>query len=146
MIACQHKVAAVAYSGTRVRSSLRSTSIAKPPHLHLDHLHLSSDIRQHWLSAPAKTHAQSLGSLFYSKSRTRRVATMGDAAPPLTWETSTGTRPQISQDLPEPVVSCLQNARFVCVPCACWLLADDLLTATSSTSQPAQISNHMSRS
>jgi len=41
---------------------------------------------------------------------------MADALPPLTWEPSTETHAKVSSTLPEPVVSCLENARFVSRP------------------------------
>ena len=40
---------------------------------------------------------------------------MTDAQPPLKWETSASTsNPTVSDRLPDEVVTCLQNARFVC--------------------------------
>ncbi|KAF4548522.1 Pyridoxamine 5'-phosphate oxidase-like protein 4 [Elsinoe fawcettii] len=38
---------------------------------------------------------------------------MTDALPPLTWETSANTQPELSDSLPESVSSCLQNARYL---------------------------------
>jgi len=47
-------------------------------------------------------------------------STMADAQPPLTWEGSaSSTHPTISESLPEEVVTCLQNARFVRLPISC---------------------------
>jgi len=40
---------------------------------------------------------------------------MADAQPPLSWQQSAdANNPTISDHLPEEVVTCLQNARFVC--------------------------------
>lgn len=36
-----------------------------------------------------------------------------DGGPLLSWETSAGSEPEIARQLPQAVVSCLENARFV---------------------------------
>ncbi|PSK34824.1 Pyridoxamine 5'-phosphate oxidase [Elsinoe australis] len=38
---------------------------------------------------------------------------MTDALPPLTWETSANTQPELSDSLPDSVESCLQNAKYL---------------------------------
>jgi hypothetical protein len=41
---------------------------------------------------------------------------MSDSHAPLTWESSTGTQPQLATSLPDEVVNCLENARYVRPP------------------------------
>lgn len=72
------------------------------------------------------------------------IQIMSDAHAPLTWETSTHTQPQLATSLPDEVVNCLENARYVRPPhldaSCCPTCADP---HTSSTWQPAQSCNLM---
>ncbi|KAI7702705.1 hypothetical protein KC353_g14562, partial [Hortaea werneckii] len=38
---------------------------------------------------------------------------MADAQPPLTWEGSASSNPIVSDTLPDEVITCLQNSRFL---------------------------------
>jgi hypothetical protein len=72
---------------------------------------------------------------------TPSIQIMSDAHAPLTWESSTGTQPQLATSLPGEVVNCLENARYVRPPhldARCPACAD---LHTSSTWQPAQSCN-----